>query len=162
LGEQGRLLTNYFPNRTRVFLNQLRSARLYPSVSAPEFNQHGGWVPRGFHLVISQPAASGSIFYSTDGVDPRVPVSGALSPAAKTWAGVSAIELTTSLVVKARVRDTAGNWGPLTEAEFQVGERGVAVRITEIMNHPQGGDAFEFVELQNVGQVPVELSGASF
>jgi hypothetical protein len=162
IGEQGRLLTNYFPNRGQVFLNQLRAAGLYPSLAAPELNQQGGWVPAGFNVVLSNTASSGTVYYTMDGTDPRVPISGAVSGRARAWSEASPAVLTESAVVKARVRDTAGNWSALTEAEFQVAQRGVPVRITELMNHPQGGDAFEFIELQNTGRTPVDLSGASF
>lgn len=36
------------------------------------------------------------------------------------------------------------------------------LRITEIMYHPIGGSEYEFIELQNVGNQPVNLSGAYF
>ena len=41
LGEQTRLLTSYFPNRSNIVLDQLRAAGLYPNVAAPVFHQHG-------------------------------------------------------------------------------------------------------------------------
>ena len=36
------------------------------------------------------------------------------------------------------------------------------VRVTEIMYNPQGGNAFEYIELQNVGDTEEDLSGFSF
>ena len=36
------------------------------------------------------------------------------------------------------------------------------MRLTEVMYNPQGGEAYEFVELQNLGEVSVDLSGAFF
>jgi hypothetical protein len=64
--------TSYFPQRGNSVLNQLRSRNLYPNVVAPSFNQHGGLAPLDFSLTMSAPA--GTIFYTTDGSDPRVPV----------------------------------------------------------------------------------------
>ena len=51
---------------------------------------------------------------------------------------------------------------PQTKAASQVEELGEPVRISEIMYNPPGGDAYEFIELQNVGAVAVDLSGMSF
>ncbi len=60
----------WFPQRTGIVLNQLRSAGLYPTVEAPSYNQHGGSVPSGFNLQITAPA--GTIYYTLDGNDPHI------------------------------------------------------------------------------------------
>jgi hypothetical protein len=39
---------------------------------------------------------------------------------------------------------------------------GYQLRITEIMYHPLDGDDYEFIELKNSGDQPIELAGASF
>ena len=57
---------------------------------------------------------------------------------------------------------SSGKWSALNEASFTVGELGVPLRITEIMYNPLGGDAYEFVEVMNVGPLPVDASGFSF
>jgi hypothetical protein len=59
----------FFAQRKDVLLGQLRTAGLFPGLSAPAFNQHGGRVPNGFGVVITSP--SGAVFYTTDGSDPR-------------------------------------------------------------------------------------------
>jgi len=59
----------YMARRTNTVLNQLRAQDLYPDISAPVFNQHGGNVARDFELTISAPV--GQIYYTTDGSDPR-------------------------------------------------------------------------------------------
>jgi lamin tail-like protein len=59
-------------------------------------------------------------------------------------------------------------WSPLTEASFEIDT--VPLRVTELMYHPAppapGGpfnaDDFEFIELQNVGDQPLDLSGVNF
>src|SRR5690606_16944275 len=55
-----------------IVLNQLRTAGLYPRTEAPRLNQRGGQVPEGFLLELTAP--NGSIFYTTNGADPRAPV----------------------------------------------------------------------------------------
>lgn len=74
--ERNRLHTAYFPQRTQILLDQLKTARLYPTVEAPRFlingvPQHGGSVRTGDELSIQAPA--GTIYYTLDGSDPRGP-----------------------------------------------------------------------------------------
>jgi hypothetical protein len=157
LGEQGRLLTNYFPFRTTVVLSQLRAAGLYPAVDAPVFNQFGGHAPLGFSLSMTAPA--GTIYYTTNGVDPRVYGTGAVSPQARVYS--NALTLTISTVVRARAL-VGTNWSALAESTFSVAALGVPLCITEIMYNPPGGDAYEFIEVENVGALPLDISGFSF
>lgn len=66
------LLANYFPARSAAVLEIFRNAGLYPRVDPPQFNHPGGLVSPGFNLVMSAP--QGTIYYTTDGTDPRTPV----------------------------------------------------------------------------------------
>jgi hypothetical protein len=50
----------------------------------PTFNLNGGVVSEGFEVVMTAPA--GTIYYTTDGSDPRMP-DGSISPAASAFAG---------------------------------------------------------------------------
>ncbi len=88
--ERDNLLKNYFPQRSRIVLDQFRAAGLYPAVAAPVFNRHGGEVAAGFLATLSAP--QGAVYYTTDGTDPRLP-GGALSPSAQ------AIEPTTGVAL---------------------------------------------------------------
>ena len=93
LTERNRLLTQYFPVRTANVLNQLRAAGLYPANAvAPTFNQHGGRVARGFNLTMTAP--SGTIYYTTNGSDPRMIYSGAVSASANIYTGPVAMNST--------------------------------------------------------------------
>ena len=67
--ERDNLLTNYFPRRSAIVLEQLRRAGLYPRIIAPAFNHAGGNVDPGFNLSMS--AQGGKIFYTLDGTDPK-------------------------------------------------------------------------------------------
>ncbi len=145
----------YFPQRSAIVLNRLSAAGLYPKVAAPTLSQHGGYAPAGFELTLRAPA--GEIFLTLDGTDPRVPRSGALSASAVKYGG-SALVLTQDVIVKARVR-SGSEWSALMEAVFQVARLRVPLLPTEIMYHPPGGNAFEFLELQNFGRVALDLSG---
>jgi hypothetical protein len=152
------VLTNYFPQRHAVFLQQLRSAGLYPSLDAPVFSQHGGRVARGFALSMSGP---GPIYYTTDGTDPRVYGTGAIAPTARLYTAGQPVILTGSTVVKARTL-SGTNWSALTEASFVVESLVPQLRITEIMYNPIGGDSYEFIELQNLSDRALDVSQFSF
>lgn len=156
--EQNRLLNDYFPRRTSIVLGQLRADGLYPNVAAPQFNRTGGVVPRGFALTMTAPA--GTVYYTLDGSDPRVPGSGAVSGAARRHVEGGSISLTDSVIVKARTR-SGSIWSAAVEAVFTVGDRLPPLRITEIMYHPVGDDPFEFIELRNEGGVALDVGGFS-
>ncbi len=163
--ERDRLLTNYFPQRSDIVLEQLGFFDLISSTEAAQFNQHGGEVRRSFNIELSAP--EGTIYYTTDGTDPRV-TGGDVAPAAVLYAG--AINLDTHATVKARVLHE-GVWSALTEANFTV-LSDMPLRITEINYAPhdanpvtglgeENADAeqFEFVELLNAGAETIHLDG---
>jgi hypothetical protein len=151
---------NYFPNRTAKVLSQYKSLGLFPSIAAPLFNQNGGIVPSGFSLTMTNPNAGGKIYYTTNGTDPRQYGSGAVLLGALAYTNGLPVVLNGSMVVKARVLN--GTWSALMEGDFSASLLGVPIRITELMYNPIGGDAYEFLELQNIGSAPVDLSGFSF
>ncbi len=156
LTEQTRLVGTYFPQRSAIFLAQLRAQSMYPSNTAPSFNQHGGRVPSGFALTMT---ATNTIYFTTNGTDPRTYGLGTIAPGAVAYTGP--VSLGQSMVVKARM--LAGtNWSALNEAAFTVGSLTPALRVTEIMYNPFGGDAFEFLELQNAGPTPLDLGNHFF
>jgi hypothetical protein len=149
--ENTRMVNSYFPNRNAIVLGQLRTAGLYPTVSAPVLNQQGGYVPQGFGLTMT---ATNAIYYTLDGTDPRVYGTSAVSPGAQIYSG--AVTLNGSAIVKARAR-FGTNWSALNEAVFTVDALGSPLRLTEIMYNPIGGDAYEFLELQNVTPTAINI-----
>ncbi|MEJ5238183.1 MAG: lamin tail domain-containing protein [Limisphaera sp.] len=166
LPENQRMVTSYFVNRPGIVLNQLRSAGLYPGVDAPEFRlgsisgtiTAGGPVARGTWLYLHNPG-TGTIYYTTNGTDPRVYYSGTVAADAQPYSGP--IPLQSTVTIKARVL-AGGTWSALNEGTFVVAELGLPLAITEINYNPPGGEAYEFVELQNQGSRAVDLSGFSF
>lgn len=78
-GERDWLLGTYLPQRSGIVLAQLRSAGLYPRVDAPVFNPTGGAVSESMPIVLS--ASASEVYYTTNGLDPRLP-GGAVRPEA--------------------------------------------------------------------------------
>lgn len=158
LGEQSRLRTQFFPQRSGIMVNQFRGISLYPASEAPAFSQHGGSVPVGYALSMTHANATGSILYTTDGTDPRLP-GGGLAPSAQTYA--APLVLNAHAVIRARVRDGTA-WSALNEATFYTQQDFSPLAITEIMFNPIGGDDFEFIEFKNRGANALDLSGLTF
>jgi hypothetical protein len=154
LPERDRILGSYFPQRTSILLNQFRAIGLYPDLQAPSLQPFGG------HLRPDQTvrllAGTGTIYYTTDGTDPRVYGTGAVSPSATEYTGPLALDR--GVVIKARVR-SGTTWSALVEATFTLGQRTLPIVISEIMYHPPVTDAHQFIELFNHGPTPIDLGG---
>lgn len=150
-------LNTWIPQRRAPLLAQYNTYGLMASSNAPAFSKHGGAVPLGFSLTITN--LSGTIYYTLDGSDPRVMFSGAVSNSAIAYAGP--VVLNQSVLIKARSL-SGTNWSAVTEATFEVGALGTPLRITEINYNPAGGSVHEFIELQNISGAPVNLSGYYF
>lgn len=131
---------------------------VYASSNAPAYNQHGGVVPPGFNLTMSAPLG-GTIYYTLNGGDPRVPFTGAVSDGAAAF--TTPIVINQSTVVRSRTLLNGTNWSALAEAEFKVATLGPTLRVTEIHYNPTN-QAHEFIEIQNYGSTPVDLSGMIF
>ena len=157
-GFRNSTIANWINGRRRNVLSHLDRAGFLRSTNAPGFSPFGGPVPAGFALTLTN--LTGPIYYTTDGSDPRLPFTDAISPTARLYEAPVVIQEPTWLRARSLVDPT--NWSALVEARFQVTAGGVPIRITELMYNPPGGDAFEFLELQNTGATPVDLSGFSF
>ncbi|MBN2131715.1 MAG: CotH kinase family protein, partial [Sedimentisphaerales bacterium] len=76
--ERDRLLHTYMAQRPGIVLSQLRNASLYPSVDAPVFNVNGR-SQSGGHITATDALSltgGGTLWYTLDGTDPRVPATG--------------------------------------------------------------------------------------
>ncbi len=127
-----------------------------PALDVPE-----GDVAAGTTVSIS--ALAGTIYYTTDGTDPRAQKSaGAVAPGALTYSAPITINNNARVFARARVGTT---WSPPAIATYVVNRPRLV--ITEIMYHPAPGllggtnaeSAFEYVELKNVGATPLNLNG---
>ena len=131
--------------------------------------QHGGEVPGGGTVTATAP--TGSIYYTTDGSDPRL-VGGAISGTATLYAG--SIPLASSGEVRMRAK-SGSEWSAITEATFFVEALPAAgdLVVTEVHYHPTeptaleqqasaevfDADSFQFIEVENTSGVALNLSG---
>ena len=154
------ILDDFMSVRTAILLNQYRAIDLYPNVDAPVFNinggyQHGGYAPAGASLTMTK-TGGGTIWYTTDGSDPRLQ-GGAVSGSAST---TLPFILSDTKQIKARVLYN-GDWSALNEAVFAVGPVAQNLRITEIMYNVNDPN-HEFVELKNIGGSGIDLNLVKF
>ncbi|MBN1676537.1 MAG: lamin tail domain-containing protein [Kiritimatiellae bacterium] len=156
LAEKNRMLAEWFPGRNASVLSQFRARGLYPTLTPPAFNRHGGAIAAGFKLTLSNPNTSGALYYTLDGTDPRNR-GGALAAGAKSYAG--AITLSKTTHVRARIYKTNATWSAAHDAIFNFTAHHSRVRITEIMYNPLGGSEYEFIEVKNTGSSTRGLSG---
>ena len=176
--ENNRLTNIYFPARTNNVLAQLRNRGLYPSLNAAEVRNLASNVLLGsqtvaagteikFTLPTPPPAgttSAGTIYYTTDGSDPRVTYSGAIGATATAYVLNTPIAINATTVFKVRVRNGA-IWSALNECTLRVGGPDTGVRITELHYNPSnahGGSSAEFIELFNTSNQPVDISGWFF
>lgn len=154
----------HLANRVDDVVEMMRKMGYYPFIDPPVFNQEGGMVESGFMLIMSSQCSDCTIYYTTDGSDPRLPFTGEVIPTAKAYN--APIEMDATTVIKARVFDASMSadeqqWSALHETTFNVVKEDNKLRLTEIMYNPPAGDDYEFVELQNTGNSLVELANIS-
>ena len=154
---------NWFPPRANLVLNQLLADNLYSTLNAPTFSSYGGFVSPGAQLSMTQTNPAGTIYYTSDGTDPRQ-VGGEIAGTAQVYTAPVPIE--GNAIVFARVR-AGTNWSAIVRASFTTSAYFRPLAITEIHYNPPGatnvdGDEFEFLELKNTGGSELNLSGLSF
>ncbi|MBV7332603.1 lamin tail domain-containing protein [Chloroflexi bacterium TSY] len=166
-------------------LDQMRAAGYYPQLDPPEWFVSGKpveFTPDDFidiqsgsqgpylqfrgELELTMKSAIGTIYYTLDGSDPRASVADNMAAGelvGRTMLYNGPIILTDATVVKARVfEESTGRWSALRLATFYKPNQSADVRFTEIMYNPLGGELYEFVEIQNLGALTADLSGAYF
>jgi len=151
--ERNWMLNTYLPLRPDIVLGQFIGDNLYPTLSAPTLSQYDGWDLNGFTVTMSP--LDDTIYYTTNGSDPRLPGGAVNTPGAQEYSGGN-INLTQTTHLKARVLD-GGTWSALSEAVFAVGPVTDNLRITEMMYHPPDTGApedpnAEYIELKNISE----------
>jgi hypothetical protein len=96
------MITSYFPARTGIVLNQFKTQGWWPGVEPPVMSRHGGHVVAGFTLSLS---GVGTLYYTLDGTDPRLPEEAGRTTGAQTLVPASA-----SKRVLVPVRDIGDTW----------------------------------------------------
>ncbi|MGJ8641641.1 MAG: lamin tail domain-containing protein [Opitutaceae bacterium] len=150
---------NMFPYRAGELVAHWRGYGWLPSFDPPSFDQYGGAVLAGFQPTLT--SSDGTIYYTLDGTDPRLP-GGGLSPVAIVWTA-GAVTVAEDITITTRVRKSSGEWSALAEPLFLIGSRqspepGDLV-ITEINYNPNGSDDYEFIEIWNRSDHLIDLSG---
>ncbi len=140
-------------------------------VDPPSILPIGGLVNSGTPASLA--ASSGSIYYTTDGTDPRSD-NGTISPSAILYNGT--INITSTMTLTARAQLDTSNWsGPVSET-FIVGTLASSANlvVSEVHYHPADPtpaeiaagftdqDDFEFIELLNIGTQTISLASATF
>lgn len=168
LAQQDYLINTYFPQRTGIFIDQLKASGLFPSVNAPVLMINGQPYSKreiSKNDVLTMSAESGIIYYTTNGKDPVIWMDSGDPPALAQGAVQyrNPITLNGSVHVKARV--LSGNeWSAASEEYFTFPEDYHNVRITEINYHPLDeinveNKEFEFIEIKNTGSSAIDLGG---
>jgi hypothetical protein len=166
---------DWIPNRVAVlelidgnvatFLLALRAAKLYPSIDPPFLPGVQAPVTAAFAVTMENLNPAGTVYYTVDGTDPRLP-GNAVSTTARPYREEDPPLVRRATRVKARVRfeepPTAPVWSALNEQLYLAEPVGFPLRITELMYHPMGNEALEFLELKNVSSVGLDLTGCYF
>jgi hypothetical protein len=117
----------------------MRAQGFYPSIDPATFSLRGGTVPAGYHVQLSSPV--GTVYYTLDGSDPRLP-GGGVSPSAIAYGG-GGVAINSDTTIRLRVF-SAGQWSALDEATFQAVQTGNAPPVVAAGNDltvPLGGQA---------------------
>jgi len=138
----------------------------------PIFSPVGGYISSGSSVSMTKPpGVSGTIYYTTNGEDPRLE-GGAINPNASSGGSVT---LNKSTCLKARVKD-GSDWTAMNTEVYGIGPVLDNLRITELMYHPTEPTAgelaalnpdpidedFEFIEVKNIGGTAINLNLVHF
>ncbi|MCW5559416.1 MAG: CotH kinase family protein, partial [Verrucomicrobiae bacterium] len=165
-----RLLKTWLQTRTAFMDSQF--------VAPPSFAQPGATVPAGTQVLLNIPANT-TVYYTLDGSDPRAQRSttgDAIAPGALPYTGPILLQDNARIVARARNPQHTARTGPNNPPLRSIWSGPVAetfvvkpipVRLTEVMYHPKGDgpdsdlteEDFEFLELQNTGDTPLDLAG---
>jgi hypothetical protein len=128
-------------------------------LAPPVLNPGGGLVHTPALITMTNPNGTGTIFYTTDGGDPR-DVFGGVTALAQSYR--TPLNLTRSMTIRARVKNGL-EWSDLAAGAFTADQDFSKLIFTEVMYHPQdNSDDTEYVELKNVGTKALDLTGLSF
>jgi hypothetical protein len=101
--------TDLFPQRTANLLAMLKTRGFYPAIEPPVLSKFGGSVPEGYQLTFT--SGAGTIYYTLDGSDPRLP-GGGIAPGARSTGTGQTNPVTTASVWKYWDKGSlpAANW----------------------------------------------------
>ena len=155
--------SGFLVNRNAIFITQLQTWGWYPALLPPAWSQRGGAVNAGYMLTLTNPNATGTIYYTLDGSDPRALGGGTAGTA---FASTGPLLINLSKTIRTRVLD-AGVWSPLDEATFYTNQNFNNLIVSELHYNPlpngaTSGDEYEFIEFKNIGGTTLDLGGVHF
>ncbi len=161
LAERDRLLEGWFEGRTQTVIEQLCREGLLTDVVAPDL-QVRSWNGTRGSVVEMRPGSagcagartSGTIYYTTDGSDPREPWTGIVGSSAESYE--APVVVLGFAQVRARMR-SGTDWSAVTTVTL--GEPQPV--LSELMYNPPEGSDHEFLEIANNECAPVHLGGMS-
>ncbi|MGI9456648.1 MAG: CotH kinase family protein, partial [Aeoliella sp.] len=139
LAEVNWLRNTFLAQRGNIVLQQFRNRGWLADTThdAPSFSQHGGFIPAGQTLAINNSEASGTIYYTLDGSDPRL-AGGAINGGAIAYS--DDFELPNHATVSARLL-LDGDWSAMIQADFVIADAAANssnLRVTELHYNPVG------------------------
>ncbi len=172
--EINKIRNRFIPERTRIVINQLKQAGLYPLIKAPVISTEKGIISQevmpingSVHVTIGNPNPAGTIYYTLDGSDPRK-IGGGVNKGVVFSLDKVSIEIDESSVIRARIL-SSGQWSAIVQANFiKQPEDYSGLRITELNYHPPdiitgfdtlSGKDLEFIEFKNTGNHSINLGG---
>ncbi len=147
----------WIQNRETPLLTEWVNLGLWTNYKAPNISPASGNLASGQVVSLSNPNSNGSIYFTTNGSDPRAGGDAVAAGATIYNAGLS---LTRPTTVQARVKNGT-TWSPVITVHYAPAPPKVA--ISEIHYNPDGAsDDLEFIELRNLSSQPAVLDLARF
>eukprot|EP01125_Pyxidicula_operculata_P018506 TRINITY_DN6570_c0_g1_i3.p1 TRINITY_DN6570_c0_g1~~TRINITY_DN6570_c0_g1_i3.p1 ORF type:complete len:1605 (-),score=364.92 TRINITY_DN6570_c0_g1_i3:641-5077(-) len=148
----------FFPARNATWFNQLKLYGFWPDTRAPLLAPYGSIAQTGtISVTLTNPNAAGTIYYTLNGSDPRG-FRGVISSSAIKLTGTK-ITISSSSLLCARVYN-GSEWSPIECASYTILDS-YSIAITEIHYNPAEGKDYEFIELKNVGNEAMDMTGLS-
>jgi hypothetical protein len=169
------IYARFVPYRTKIVIDQMKAAKLLVDFNPPTLTKDNVQLKDEAYTVsgsykVTLSSATGQIFYTLDGSDPRL-IGGMLNSTAKEITTGNAIDLNGTALIKARVR-LGSDWSALAQVKFLNSSEDFSnLKVTEIHYHPTdtiavkdtvSGKSFEFLELKNTGDKTINLTGLKF
>jgi len=154
--------SNWLNRRSTEVLGHWRAAGFYPATDAPTLSHPGGLVTPGLQIQFTGPSR-GSIWFTTDGSDPRLP-GGATHPSARSIPLTNAWPIFANTWIKCRTKN-GSEWSALNSVFFQVNPKGVRpgeLLVSEIRPNQSDDAGPEFIELLNASSRVINLQGVHF
>lgn len=167
-----RTMNEFFPYRTAIVIDQLKYAGLLSALDVPEFRLNNELLldkttelNAGSSITLRNGNGSGSIKFTVDGSDPRLP-GGKIASSAVDGENLYNLSIHQNITLNARIYAN-GDWSALHTIKIQVNEVAGGIQFSEIHYNPMNGNGlsgseYEFIELKNSGDVAINIGGSYF